>query len=165
MIFKQYFLIPIVWMLGMVSSLLGIDVHALSKEEAKSVALVSSLVVISNKILEDAIDNGRDYRIVKKLDGLYQKIKNIKSVIAPSENPPGGPKKKEGFEMAFKKALEHPIDLDKALDLVDALQKELKDPKWDTDLGPLIALLEQLQNSLHTAMDLKAQWLNTRKAN
>ncbi|WP_233706369.1 hypothetical protein [Helicobacter felis] len=152
-------------MLGMVSSLLGIDVHALSKEEAKSVALVSSLVVISNKILEDAIDNGRDYRIVKKLDGLYQKIKNIKSVIAPSENPPGDPKKKEGFEMAFKKALEHPIDLDKALDLVDALQKELKDPKWDTDLGPLIALLEQLQNSLHTAMDLKAQWLNTRKAN
>ncbi|WP_104749560.1 hypothetical protein [Helicobacter cynogastricus] len=164
MIFKRYFLVPVLWMLGMVSSLLGIDVHALSKEEAKSAALVGSLVVISNKILEDAIDNGRDYREVKKLDNLYQKIKDIRSVVAPNKTPPG-PKKKEGFEVAFKKALERPVDLDRALDLVDALQKELKDPKWGTDLSPLLALLDQLQSSLHTALDLKAQWLNTRKAN
>ncbi|MFC3847220.1 hypothetical protein ACFOPX_01545 [Helicobacter baculiformis] len=161
---KRCFIVSVLWMLTTASSLMGIDVHALANAEAKSAELATQLVSASNKILEEAIDRGRDYREVKKLDHLYQEAKGIKLVVAPNAGAQEGTKK-EGLEEAFKKALERPVDLDKALDLVDALQKELKETKWSTDITPVLTLTNQLQNSLHTAMDLKAQWLNTRKAN
>ncbi len=162
---KQCLLLSILWMHFGASWLVGIDVHALSKEEAKSADLATQLVIASNKILEEAIDKGRDYQEVKLLDRIYQEAKNIKLVLAPNTNPQEPQSKKEGFGAAFKKAFEPPIDLDKALDLVDTLHKELKDAKWGSDFASMLTITEQLENSLHTAMNLKAQWLDTRKAN
>ncbi|WP_121022630.1 hypothetical protein [Helicobacter vulpis] len=160
---KRCFVVSVLWMLTTASSLMGIDVHALANAEAKSAELATQLVSASNKILEEAIDKGRDYQEVKQLDRVYQETQNIKLILIPNNQAKEA--KKEGFGAMFKKAFEPPIDLDKALDLVDALQKELSQAKWKTDLAPLLNLAEQLEASLHSAMDIKAQWLNTRKAN
>ncbi|WP_120945119.1 MULTISPECIES: hypothetical protein [Helicobacter] len=160
---KRCFLVSVLGIFCIASPLMGIDIHALANAEAQSAQLAMQLVSTSNKILEEAIDKGRDYQEVKQLDRLYQEIQNIKLVLIPNEHAQEA--KKKGFGAMFKKAFEPPIDLDKALDLVDALQKEISQAKWKTDLAPLLNLAEQLQTSLHSAMNIKAQWLNTRKAN
>lgn len=149
-------------------SLGAIDIQALSDEQAKSMALAAQLVAVSNEMLEKAIDRGGTYQQVKELNNIYQESQNIKRVLSSnsSNGDNDGLQKKGKIEAAFKKAIKAPVDLDKAIKLTGALQKKIKEaPRDAVDLTPLAAILSQLEASLQTALDLKSQWLNTRKAN
>lgn len=155
------FLAPLLFFFSFLP-LWGIDIQALVEEQGKSADLANQLVSVSNKMLEGAIDAGRDYQQVKQLDKFYQESKSLRAVL----NPNKGASKPTGLGAVFKKAIEPPVDLDKALSLTNALQKEVKNANQDgLDYSQMLSVLNQLENSLQTALDLKSQWLDTRKAN
>ncbi|WP_260321536.1 MULTISPECIES: hypothetical protein [unclassified Helicobacter] len=155
------FLAPLLFCLGFIP-LWGIDIQALVQEQVKSAGLADQLVSVTNQMLEGAIDTGKNYQQVKQLDKLYQETKNLKAIL----NPNKGASKPTGLGAVFKKAIEPPVDLDKALNLTNALQKEVKNANQDgLDYSKILSVLNQLENSLQTALDLKSQWLDTRKAN
>lgn len=154
-------LAPLLFFLGFIP-LWGIDIQALTQEQIKSAGLADQLVSMSNKMLEGAIDTGKNYQQVKQLDKFYQESKSLRAVL----NPNTGASKPTGLGAVFKKAIEPPVDLDKALSLATALQKEVKNANQDgLDYSKMLSILNQLENSLQTALDLKSQWLDTRKAN
>ncbi|WP_163555597.1 hypothetical protein [Helicobacter suis] len=159
-----YVLAPILLLFSLcLSPLMAIDIQALVDEQIKSAGLAADLVAKSNKMLEDAINAGKSYQQVKQLDKLHQESQNLRSVLSPNQDTTNKPK---NLGTIFKHAIDPPIDLDKALSLTNALRKEIKNAtQAGIDFSPLLSILNQLGDSLQNALDLKSQWLDTRKAN
>ncbi|CCB79338.1 hypothetical protein [Helicobacter bizzozeronii] len=165
----------IVLVFGALLPLRAIDIQALSNEQARSAELATKLVAVSHTMLEKAIDRGATYPQVKELNGIYQDLQAIQVLLSANNpnpnNPPSGTAggktdTKDKIESVFKKAIQAPIDFDQAIQLTTALQKRIKNtPQGSVDFTPITSLLTQLETSLQTALDLKSQWLNTRKAN
>ncbi|GLH57497.1 hypothetical protein NHP214376_02840 [Helicobacter ailurogastricus] len=156
------FLAPLLMLFFGFFPLSAIDIQALVEEQTKSADLAKQLVGVSNHMLEGAIDSGKNYQQVKQLDKFYQEARDLMAVLMPNK----GTSKPTGLGAIFKKAIEPPIDLDKALSLTNTLQKEVKSANQDgLDYSQMLSVLNQLENSLQTALDLKSQWLDTRKAN
>ncbi|AFX89776.1 hypothetical protein [Helicobacter pylori] len=158
-----------------VSALAAIDIDELTEAQANSVKLSDALVSLSDKLLEKAVDGGRNADYLKELNDLHEKIKHLRLILEPKpkekKNNPDL-KDHQGSETieigeAIKKALGDPVFPQDALDAALQIDKQLDSFKQNNliDPKPLKDILAQLETELRKAISLQQQWLNSQKPN
>ncbi|WQT01220.1 hypothetical protein E5D97_04300 [Helicobacter pylori] len=158
-----------------VSALAAIDIDELTEAQANSVKLSDALVSLSDKLLEKAVDGGRNADYLKELGDLHEKIKHLRLILEPKpkekKNNPDL-KDHQGSETieigeAIKKALGDPVFPQDALDAALQIEKQLDSFKQNNliDPKPLKDVLTQLETELRKAINLQQQWLNSQKPN
>ncbi|GAA7863877.1 hypothetical protein HpMS19_14040 [Helicobacter pylori] len=158
-----------------VSALAAIDIDEVTEAQANSIKLSDQLVSLSDKLLEKAVDRGRNTDHLKDLNDLHEKIKHLRLILEPKpkdkENNPNL-KDHQGSETieigeAIKKALGDPVFPQDALDTALQIDKQLDSFKQDSlvDVKPLKDVLAQLETELRKAIDFQKQWLNSTKPN
>ncbi len=158
-----------------VSALAAIDIDEVTEAQANSVKLSDQLVSLSDKLLEKAVDRGRNADHLKDLNDLHEKIKHLRLILEPKpkdkENNPNL-KDHQGTEMieigeAIKKALGNPVDPQDALDTALQIDKQLDSFNQDNlvDVKPLKDVLAQLEAELRKSINFQKQWLNSTKPN
>ncbi|WP_187858367.1 hypothetical protein KVC60_03890 [Helicobacter pylori] len=158
-----------------VSALAAIDIDELTEAQANSVKLSDALVSLSDKLLEKAVDGGRNADYLKELNDLHEKIKHLRLILEPKpkekKNNPDL-KDHQGSETieigeAIKKALGDPVFPQDALDAALQIDKQLDSFKQNNliDPKPLKDILVQLETELRKAISLQQQWLNSQKPN
>ncbi|WQS04350.1 hypothetical protein KVD72_04155 [Helicobacter pylori] len=158
-----------------VSALAAIDIDELTEAQANSVKLSDALVSLSDKLLEKAVDGGRNADYLKGLNDLHEKIKHLRLILEPKpkekKNNPDL-KDHQGSETieigeAIKKALGDPVFPQDALDAALQIDKQLDSFKQNNliDPKPLKDILAQLETELRKAISLQQQWLNSQKPN
>ncbi|AFI04351.1 hypothetical protein [Helicobacter cetorum] len=157
-----------------VSSLMAIDVDELSEAEADSVKLSDKLVVLSDKLLEKAVDRGQNSKQLEELNALHEKIKHLRLSLEPKpkdkKNNPNF-KNHESPEVieigeTIRKALGSPIDPSSALEIATQIDKQLDSyTQADVDVKPLKDVLSQLEDSLRKSIKFQEKWLDSQKPN
>ncbi|UOS20873.1 hypothetical protein MPG21_04330 [Helicobacter pylori] len=158
-----------------VSALAAIDIDEVTESQANSIKLSDQLVSLSDKLLEKAVDRGRNADHLKDLNDLHEKIKHLRLILEPKpkdkENNPNL-KDHQGSETieigeAIKKALGDPVFPQDALDAALQIDKQLDSFKQDNlvDIKPLKDVLAQLEAELRKSIDFQKQWLNSTKPN
>ncbi len=158
-----------------VSALAAIDIDELTEAQANSVKLSDALVSLSDKLLEKAVDGGRNADYLKELNDLHEKIKHLRLILEPKpkekKNNPDlkNHQSSETIEIgeAIKKALGDPVFPQDALDAALQIDKQLDSFRQNNliDPKPLKDILAQLETELRRAISLQQQWLNSQKPN
>ncbi|CAJ99682.1 hypothetical protein [Helicobacter acinonychis] len=158
-----------------VSVLAAIDIGELTQAQANSVKLSDALVSLSDKLLEKAVDRGRNADYIKEFNDLHEKIKHLRLILEPKpKDKKNNPELKDhqGSETieigeAIKKALGNPVDPQDALEVALQIDKQLDLYKQDDliDVKPLKDILDQLETELRKSINLQKQWLNSNKPN